>query len=654
MDLKDLMNALRKAIDSKTKAEHAELVFEYLDNSNHSDKHADLTSVVLPKTNGDTNDSELSFFRFLGSDFTGKPVVLISQVRRGSVSEDNEKQSESTPPSIKSNGVGCLSSSFRRMDYRKDASDVWGSPLKCGIPMEDESLSSLSLDTSQIPTETKRPRVKRLGIALNLARKILSGYSTTVSSSITHPPPVLALCNGVDRHTTALLGVKPFQECGEAQTTTGFKMVTVTVDEKGADVSNKTVKMGGGLSQTCQAVYQVNEDSQKPWATVAMEIKWKGANRLLESPPLDSSTAIKASVQSGNIRGCVTLYQELQFLERMVSGLTTGQVEWMPPASDKATVPLTVAVKALIDTLAQEGTLHALSAAGEGEAEMWSFTTTAVKLLAIPERKDYDFTDRLWKVMQDCTSTHDLISSLRMVFKALGQGHLRPFVDRHNHTTMAQIVRESFTSRFSAPSLTGDQPLLFVAEMGAEKLRRDYIQVFVSQSLATPSCLEAFTGPDQELADKVEQLLKLHSVVEMMALLGATLRLPGDTLGGVARHMLSHYRLHPLDPHHVFTFPVKTCHVRHVLGSVPPVLWCVETGGAVSATDSLGERSLHCLSLAQPLTHLQATNNNVAPPSHGASRGEESQGGVVLSPVGDGSSDYCLVCRRETVVRIHR
>ncbi|KAL8573395.1 hypothetical protein ACOMHN_032410 [Nucella lapillus] len=93
---------------------------------------------------------------------------------------------------------------------------------------------------------------------------------------------------------------------------------------------------------------------------------------------------------------CMSFYQELQFLERIVTALTSGQVEWISLSSDKPAVLLTAAVKDLIETLQEEGTLGSQAAQEDGEAETWTFAT-ALKSLGIPERKDFDFTDRLWK-----------------------------------------------------------------------------------------------------------------------------------------------------------------------------------------------------------------------------------------------------------------
>ena len=94
-------------------------------------------------------------------------------------------------------------------------------------------------------------------------------------------------------------------------------------------------------------------------------------------------------------------HQELQFLHRIIASLTTGQVEWVSldseSDSDKPATSLTASVKTLIETLQEEGTLGSATAQDGREAESGTFAT-ALKNFSIAERKDYDFTDRLWKV----------------------------------------------------------------------------------------------------------------------------------------------------------------------------------------------------------------------------------------------------------------
>ena len=309
MAVKQLWDAIKATMNSEIKIDCGEFAFEFC-NLNSSGQAPDLTSAILVNISDlfsndaniyYSNNNELSFSRFLHADFVRHPFILISKERKSSVAEDNQKQS--TPSSIKSNGI---SPPKTRIDSQKsNVSDVWGSPLRCNIPNEEESFGLVSLDSSQTSLVTKKRRPKRLGIPLSWARKIVSAFNVN-SKNTPDLPSVLVLCDGGDLCTTALFGVKLFQVPLATRIAKGFKIVTVTVDEKGSiDDWNTQVKLDGGLSPACQAVYQVNTgpaDREDPWGTVTVEIKWKGASRLLEIPLSEASTAIKASVRSGNLQ----------------------------------------------------------------------------------------------------------------------------------------------------------------------------------------------------------------------------------------------------------------------------------------------------------------------------------------------------------------
>ena len=310
MSLKELWSALRAVIDSETKTDYGECVFEFC-NLKSSAKLVDLTSAIVPVDTSDlfssdaNNNTELSFLRFLDADFVRHPFILVSKERKSSVAEDNQNQSTPTAASIKSNGIITPPKPVRIDSHRSNESEVWGSPLKCNIPNEEDSLGLVSLDSSQASLVPKKQRPKRLGIPLDWARKIVSAFNIN-SSNIPNTPSILVLCDGGDLRTTAISGVKLFQIPQAMRTVEGLKMVIVTVDENGSIKDwNTQVNMDRGLSPACQAVYQVHAgpaDHEEPWGTVAVEIKWKGASRLLEIPPSEATTTIKASVRSGKIQ----------------------------------------------------------------------------------------------------------------------------------------------------------------------------------------------------------------------------------------------------------------------------------------------------------------------------------------------------------------
>nr|KAG5711628.1 hypothetical protein BaRGS_016810 [Batillaria attramentaria] len=393
-----------------------------------------------------------------------------------------------------------------------------------------------------------------------------------------------------------------------------------------------------------QMVSMPAEDGEEPWGVVAVEMSWKGARQLLESPPSDARSSIIASVSSGSMRSSMhKFFLELDLLRRIVTALNTGEMEWVSDVSEKPATPLTTAVRNLINRLKDEGSMGSAVSQADGETDETLTFASALKGISIAERNDYDFTDQLWKVMTDCMSTAELVDSLRLVFSTLGRGELQPFVDQQNQTTVAQIVRESFTGRFSAPSLAGVQPFLFLAEIGAEKLRRDYINIFVSQRLASLSFLSPFITTESDLSTRLGLLEKMHAGLEMVALLSGTLRLTPETLGSAARQMLTHLTRHAIDPQHTFSFSLKTAEVHAILSSLRPVLWSVETHTSVGF-GNVQESNLYCLCANQPFLHV-------------ASVSEESSGQGDASGVGKetGSSpepdnQYCLVHRSETVL----
>lgn len=199
---------------------------------------------------------------------------------------------------------------------------------------------------------------------------------------------------------------------------------------------------------------------------------------------------------------------------------------------------------------------------------------------------------------------------MKIIFASLNQGQLLPFVERQNQSTIAQIIRDSFSGRFTMPSLIGSQPFLFLAEIGIEKLQRDYINIFVSQHLVSASNLIVLTTSSVELLARLEKLEKLHSTLEMIFFLARTLCLQTDTLCLVAKQLLTHYQQHPVLEQDVFSFSTKMSEVRTVLNKLSPVRWCVETNSNTCSED-VKESTLHCLCAVQPFLHLQGRENSI-------------------------------------------
>ena len=210
-------------------------------------------------------------------------------------------------------------------------------------------------------------------------------------------------------------------------------------------------------------------------------------------------------------------------------------------------------------------------------------------------------------MLTNCRSASDLIASFRLVFSDLKWNKLRPYVDRSNQTIVGQLVREFMTAGdISKPSLIGKQSFFFLAEMGVEKLKRDYIYTLVSQSLALRSDLDNFFTPGQELKHHLNDLKKLQGLVEVVMLLGSSLNLHMTSLREIVQHMLTHYAQAQVDQQHVFEFSVRATEVCHVITSTKLESWQVEFDQQVGGgEDTQTESSLYCLCASHPFLHME-------------------------------------------------
>ena len=138
--------------------------------------------------------------------------------------------------------------------------------------------------------------------------------------------------------------------------------------------------------------------------------------------------------------------------------------------------------------------------------------------------------------------------------------------------------------------MTGLSPLMYLAEIGIQKLTHDYIHVFMSRNLTTLGYLEYFIKTNLELEERLERLFKLHNVFEVVILLKQCLDLPQMTLGDSTRQMLKHYEHHDINSSHHFLFTVPTSALSKIIERNPPCEWKAEGSKVI---ESVLERSMY-------------------------------------------------------------
>ena len=311
----------------------------------------------------------------------------------------------------------------------------------------------------------------------------------------------------------------------------------------------------------------------------------------------------------------------------LLIGLNTGSVDWKPEGRDQ---------KSGMDCLKEMIEELKLGDAGrlnKHKEESNDELGNVLDSLMFKERLDLDFTDRLWIVLSNFTTYAMLLEGFNYVFKVLSNGELHPLVCPTNQTTMAQMVRESNVGRLRLPNLAGLYALQLLAEIGVEKLQKDYVYIFLSKSLVTVSNLESYLKPGLDMSDRLNVLEKMHHVLEMVVLQKLMLQIPNLNLGYSAREMLKYYENAELDIKRQFTFNIPTSTIEHMFDVRSP---CVLQVSLSKSVGELIESVVHLLTFSQPFLHLPVNKD------------------VLLDPdISEKSKPYFYLKKKEIVSQIY-
>ena len=94
------------------------------------------------------------------------------------------------------------------------------------------------------------------------------------------------------------------------------------------------------------------------------------------------------------------------------------------------------------------------------------------------KKRNLDFTDLLWNVLKKCQSYQELKNCLKIVFDAIKTGHIRPQIHVRNTTWIGREAKALMRGQTQDTELTGAIPLQMLIEIGIEKLKKDYINIF--------------------------------------------------------------------------------------------------------------------------------------------------------------------------------
>ena len=448
----------------------------------------------------------------------------------------------------------------RDLDEVKDDGllNLTGSPLKCSFNLDegDENADDFPTDSPVIISKSGF-----VPLSAGEARRIVSAFNGKVNGKSSGCEEedfhLWALCDGQCNGLLAL---------GSQRSARSLTLTTIKVD-KAKETSDlpkleDIIKMHGNNNNTkdklhisASAVYQLHQN-------LKAELSWNRPRFVMENPASDAQTELSICVSSGSC-------DELLTLKGFSSGLTDGRITWMPAEDeedfddDEAEL---VRVLGLIKQLGPRGIGHKQRESpkndndDDDESEKEDFSSS---------RKDLDFTDLLWPVLRRVQSMSQLSLRFNQILRVIRDDHLRPFMFPNNRTMLAEVVRGIIRGESESESgeVVNDKLALeMLVEIGAEKLRRDFVHSLVSNSLASKEELKPL------LRNAAGQLESLQVIVESVRMLKAFLSPSQEALRWIVLQALKN----PPSLSQRVKYHIHTVHVRERLIKSEPNLWSLK------------------------------------------------------------------------------
>ncbi|XP_077550338.1 protein zwilch homolog isoform X2 [Haemaphysalis longicornis] len=454
------------------------------------------------------------------------------------------------------------------------------------------------------------------------ARSLLNAVANRLSScgSETEMQPMWVACDGTDPQGTAYLGYhRGDGTCSR-----------VAVSCRGPMESKDDLPAFGciqrnqfwGLSQSrAHTTMEVNakydilrhcDPLQRSSSEdiMVVECSWNKVTTLQEPPSADALCHLSIQIVPGNERSATwSLYKELQFLKRLVECLTTGTMTWSPEPTEQ---PYLERVKSMLQghcmgSFRGKKSGHQFSDIGCDSSDFNLFIETVV----MGKRQSVDFTDDVWTTLSGCSTFQELKDGLALIFRAVQAGETRPRLLADNGTMLAGVLRTccgSQQQKRPESALEGLVPIRMMAEIGIQKLQRDYLSLYLGLELASQEQLmPLLLDPCMDLGEALGELMKLQAVLDIVVLCKTYLHLPTDYLSGYAREALKYFTSCERGKYiHKFRFPLAVSKVREALDDIPPMEWTVsiESHQGSNAAHTIAHISTTC-----PFDHLLTEKN---------------------------------------------
>ncbi|XP_009080883.1 PREDICTED: protein zwilch homolog [Acanthisitta chloris] len=435
-------------------------------------------------------------------------------------------------------------------------------------------------------------------------------------------PPLWIRCDGSDPEHTFWVGAEPLKAGNKI---TGVSLHIVSCDGPTADKTCfpnlEELKMAHKIRHHSSVVttkgfaqYEliraapIEDTIAGSESSIYVDITWNSVDKILECPPLISAATLNIALEPGDPRSPVyPLYRELQFLLALAEGLRTGVTEWPEPLESESAVEL---VQEFLTDLKknQDGGFRA---ANKNKTEKIKCDTAAVDSsikCIFSERGDLDFAEQLWCKMRSVSSYQELVECFTLVLKSLEHGEIQPWIHHGSSSFLSKLIQQSYHGKMEVISLSGVTPIQMLLEIGLDKMKKDYVNFFIGQELATLTYLGCFISTSVDLQEQVHHVQKLHHMLEIMVSCTVLLQFKHENLFPLTQICMKYYKENPLNEKHVFQLPIRPAQVQKFYQNDHPEIWKVEISSGHGPKEV---KTTWQVSTNAPVEHMTSDNSAV-------------------------------------------
>ncbi|KAJ8865909.1 hypothetical protein PR048_033432 [Dryococelus australis] len=408
-----------------------------------------------------------------------------------------------------------------------------GNPLECPFSDDDYEPTATSVFNCW-----KKEEEIHFPLSLQEARDILSAFNLRHCDEESGGTlwPVWVVCRDPASQTVLVGTHMDDGWCTSSRVRCLECMSRQQVSERLAAVQLQHLSITGTSQQELlsevMCLYNIHGDSSLSKQRVTMQVKWANAVTL-NVPVYDAEASVALQVTVGEEDSIMhDLWLQLNALSHYVEQMK------VPQGSDDVVVakPCDVdnAFKKRIAGVLYEAN-YKLSArfissrykTVDGTERVIDLEHT-VSAVAEGCRTNRDLMDMLWQLLSECTDSEELVKRISAVLKAIRLEGCKfnvnaPKLQAHR---LGQIIAKLFEEGSECPNVQHCEVYQMMAEVGLEKLMRDYWYILLEGELMTADQLQysanlqarSGPGPEEAAHSKLALLGQLHCVTELLLL----------------------------------------------------------------------------------------------------------------------------------------